>query len=148
VTIRNPSFGVYPTDDDHGDFGHGVIDPRVNVEKQVVDLLAKGIEARGPQTSSVIELRNDCNMNCTVITYQGGKKTVWQSPPGPCITMDKYSSLYNWLCDGRIPICEEFHPGDKDYDPTGCRNFRKCLGKWTKMTMHEQKKASPGFYPG
>lgn len=146
MTIRNPSFGVYPTDDDHGDFGHKVIDPRVNVERQVVDLLAEGVKGCFPQTNSIFKLRNDRDMNCTVIIYQGGKKTVWQSPPGLCVTMNE--SLFSWLCDGRIPTCEKFHPGGHGYDPTGCRNFRKCLGKWTKMTVHKQKKASPGLYPG
>jgi len=145
--MKNPTFGVYPLDDDHIDFGHEVIDPRVNVEKQVVDLLAESVEAHYPQTNSIFNLRNDRNMNCTVIIVQGGKKTIWQSSLGPCIT--KNDNLYNSLCDGRVPTCEGFHPGGQGYDPTGCRNFHKCSRNWTRMTVHKKKLlTSDKIYPG
>lgn len=137
MTIRNPSFGVYPADDDHGGFGQEAIDPRVNVEKQMIGLSAEGVFKL---------LRNDRDMNCTVVIDQGDKKTVWQNPRGPCTT--KNENLFSWLCDGRIPTCEGFHPGGQGYDPTGCRSFRKCSGRWTRTAVHKKKKARPGFCPG
>lgn len=141
MTIKNPSFGTYPTDDDHIDFGHEVIDQRVNVEKQVVDLLAESVVAHCPQTNSIFNLRNDRDMYCTVVIVQGSKETIWQSAPGPCVT--KNDSLYSWLCDGRVPTCEGFHPGGQGYDPTGCRNFRKCSRNWTRMTVHKKNIVYP-----
>jgi len=86
-----------------------------------------------PNTDEFFTLKNDLKMNCTVVTITQDEKIIWRCPPGPCITGS--DSLYKWLCDGLIPICQPFVPGNGEYSSTGCRHWRKCNRLWKKRVI-------------
>lgn len=132
MAIKNPAFGAYEKEDDFG--VRESIGTRVNVERQVIDLLSAKSEYLYPQTNGAFILKNDSYMNCKVVTItEDRKKIVWHCPPGPCVTRDEF--FYNWLCDGSTPTCGRYFPGDKGKGiaPTGCRHYRKCSRQWNKL---------------
>ena len=137
--LRNPNFGKYPIDDDPADISgsYEVVDPRVNVEEEVIARIDRrshkvtGLNFPVSEGNFALKLRKD--RTTEVLIDYGFVKVLFVSPPGPC--MD-YENL-PYLCDGHIPTCEPFRgvsvkEAEKGYSPYGCREFFRCTKKWTK----------------
>ncbi|WP_104372289.1 hypothetical protein [Desulfocucumis palustris] len=129
MAIKNLAFSIYQNDDDS--VSREMIDRRVNVERHVLELLSH--EDPYPQTGDIFSLKNDLDMNCTVVTVKDEKKILWRSPSGPCINGS--NEMYNWLCDGKIPTCSKFIRGNGEYAPTGCKHWHKCSKSWNRKII-------------
>lgn len=140
MAIKNPAFGAYLTDDDPADRVNEieVVDAKINVELEALKNASKIKTPGYPCSSGKFSVTRTKPGDESVITIVEGRvKTVWTSPPGPCMNDDRWHEL----CDGLVPSCEPYKPVSKKdaengYSPTGCKAFRSCQRTWKKKAIY------------
>lgn len=140
MAIKNPAYGMWPSDDEST--GNGgifeVVDSSVDVEKAVINRMSNlDTEEREPfPAASRFKLKNTHDGQVVVFTQDKfGNRLRWASDYTPCKKSNNSS-----LCDGKIPVCSPYVPGDpqKGYSSTGCKAFNTCIRSW-KVKKEKRK---------
>ena len=139
MTIKNPAYGIYPSDDDPADSNYyfDIADTRANVELQAFKNINGSLNEKYPASSGNFSIKMERDGTSTVVINNGQTKTVWRGTPGPCLT-----SRYNNLCDGYIPYCEPYksiteQEKARGYTPRGCKAFHLCSNSWRKKSRKD-----------